>query len=151
MDLKVKPVLVYNVAQKREATSWRAWGGIQTEEDALKEVRRIEQELERLASAVSFPLTILPLSSLRSEEEASRSSEEIASADVALLYAAGGGRSVWYVSMSLTHTNHGWSHVGHKRAWFPRALLRSSLSCGTDKAHPMNLDGLAGVPVGCWA
>ena len=31
--LKVQPVLTYALPKRREATSWRGWGGIQTEQD----------------------------------------------------------------------------------------------------------------------
>ena len=32
--LVVKPILVYSAPERRHQSSWRAWGGIQTEEDA---------------------------------------------------------------------------------------------------------------------
>jgi hypothetical protein len=39
--LRVQPVLTYSVPKRREATSWRDWGGIQTEQDAAAEIQRI--------------------------------------------------------------------------------------------------------------
>jgi len=63
MELKVKPVLTYGVYQRREARSWRPWGGLQPEEDAREETQRIERELKDLSSTVSFPIEMLSLSS----------------------------------------------------------------------------------------
>ncbi|MDH5706672.1 MAG: twin-arginine translocation signal domain-containing protein, partial [Candidatus Aminicenantes bacterium] len=40
VPLKVKPILVYSTPQRRLQTSWRAWGAIQTQEDANQEVAR---------------------------------------------------------------------------------------------------------------
>ena len=48
--LVVKPVLVYETPTRREATSWRSWGGIQTQADAEAEVARIKGELDKLAT-----------------------------------------------------------------------------------------------------
>ena len=39
--LVVKPILTYPQPQRRPETSWRNWGGIQTEEDVGEEVARI--------------------------------------------------------------------------------------------------------------
>jgi len=94
MELKVKPVLTYGVYQRREATSWRPWGGIQTEEDAQEEVQRIEGELGDLASKASFPLKVLPVSPLKSAEDLSGVKEELSSSDLTLIYAAGGGGNI---------------------------------------------------------
>ena len=59
--LKVQPVLLYEVPQRREATSWRSWGGIQTEADAAKEKERISAELAKLKAQAEFPVEFLPL------------------------------------------------------------------------------------------
>jgi hypothetical protein len=42
--LVVKPILTYSVYRRLEATSWRAWGGIETESEADKEIARIRDE-----------------------------------------------------------------------------------------------------------
>jgi hypothetical protein len=88
--LIVKPVLSYETPTRRDQTSWRSWGGIQTQQDAESEAARIRGELNKLRSAADFPVTILPLSMGRSPEELAAAKEEIASADVVVLYAAGG-------------------------------------------------------------
>jgi len=92
-ELIVKPVLTYQIPQRKEATSWRPWGGLQSEEDAKKELQRIEGELKDLASNASFPLEILPLSSVKTMDEVAKV-EAIDSSDVTLIYAAGGGEDI---------------------------------------------------------
>ncbi|HDD60280.1 MAG TPA: sugar isomerase [Euryarchaeota archaeon] len=112
MELKVKPVLTYGVYQRREATSWRPWGGLQTEEDAKKEARRIEEELKSLSSSASFPLEVLPLSSLRTSDDVSLTKKELSSSDITLIYAAGGDKKVLETLVSCSR----WSliFVRHK-------------------------------------
>ena len=43
--LVVKPILVYSTPKRRHQSSWRSWGGIQTQQDAEQELQRIRQEL----------------------------------------------------------------------------------------------------------
>ncbi|MGC8834764.1 MAG: sugar isomerase, partial [Armatimonadota bacterium] len=86
--LTVQPVLVYSVPTRQKATSWRAWGGIQTEQQASEERERIQRELESLAKSADFPLEILPLISAKSPQELSSLSGR--RFDVTLMYAAGG-------------------------------------------------------------
>ena len=94
MKIRVKPVLTYGVYQRREETSWRPWGGLQTESDAQEEAQRIGRELEALALRASFPMEIEPLSSLKSLSDVSGIEEALTSADVTLIYAAGGGQDI---------------------------------------------------------
>jgi hypothetical protein len=46
----VQPVLTYDVPTRREATSWRNWGGIQTDQAAQAEKVRLEEELKKISS-----------------------------------------------------------------------------------------------------
>lgn len=87
--LRVLPVLVYGIYQKRPQTSWRSWGGIQTQEDVNQETARIKTELAQLQGEADFPLEFLPLQSVRDAKEI-LTRPEFASADVLLVYAAGG-------------------------------------------------------------
>ncbi len=59
--LRIEPVLMYRVPVRREAASWKSWGGVQSEESAAAEASRIEQELKTLAARASFPLEIAPV------------------------------------------------------------------------------------------
>jgi hypothetical protein len=90
--LTVQPVLVYSVPTRQRATSWRAWGGIQTEQQAGEERERIQRELESLAKSADFPIEILPLISAKSHQELSALSGK--KCDVTLMYAAGGGEDM---------------------------------------------------------
>jgi hypothetical protein len=124
VSLRIQPVLTYEIPRRREATSWRNWGGIQTEQDALAEKERIGRELAALTSKAGFPLDIRPTAMVMNTEQAAALSG--ADYDVLLLYAAGGGVKVlealtaegkWNV-MFLRH-NPGpvylWYEIAHNR------------------------------------
>jgi L-fucose isomerase-like protein len=68
--LNVQPVLMYRIPQRRPATSWKSWGGVQTEQAASEEANRISQELTSLSSDADFPVEILPVAKVRTVEEA---------------------------------------------------------------------------------
>jgi L-fucose isomerase-like protein len=70
--LRMQPVLVYKIAQRREGASWRTWSGLITEAHADEERARIRGELEALGAKADFPLEVLPLQSVRNGEEAKR-------------------------------------------------------------------------------
>ena len=84
LPLKVQPVLVYETPQRAEATSWRNWGAIHTEQDAAQEKNRIQAEIAALASA---EVEFLPLAGIRTPEEASKLAQ---GQDLTVIYAAGG-------------------------------------------------------------
>lgn len=90
--LRVQPVLTYDTPTRREATSWRNWGGIQTDEDAAKEMARITDELAKMSSKANFPLEVRPLVAVRNREQAANIAKE--NHDALLIYAAGGGGDV---------------------------------------------------------
>ena len=69
--LRVQPVLMYRLPTRREATSWKSWGGIQTEAAVAEETSRVVGELDALARKAEFPITVLPVQKVRSVEEAS--------------------------------------------------------------------------------
>jgi hypothetical protein len=91
--LKVKPVLSYEIPVRRHQTSWRSWGGIQTQADVAEETGRIRGELDKLRSTADFPVEFLPLSGVRKAADLS-SVTDLAGADVVLLYAAGAWKDV---------------------------------------------------------
>lgn len=88
MPLKVQPVLTYHLPKRREATSWREWGGLQTEADVAAEKAQITHELSKLSGAADFPLEVLPLAAVQSVEQAAPMAK--GGHDVMLMYAAGG-------------------------------------------------------------
>lgn len=88
--LVVKPVLCYQNRKRREQRSWRSWGGVQNPEAAKQEIARINEELRKLKAAADFPVEFRPLSAVQNKEQLAQTKDEIASADVTLVYAAGG-------------------------------------------------------------
>jgi len=88
--LVVKPILVYSTPKPRPQRSWRSWGGIQTEQDAEAELRRIRRELDKLGDEADFPLEFLPVAGIKGSGELSGLSD-LNKADVFIVYAAGGG------------------------------------------------------------
>jgi hypothetical protein len=89
LPLRVQPILLYEVAKMRQATSWRNWGGIHSEEDAASELGRISEEWKSMVSKADFPLTALPAVKIKTKEEAIaiRDAEDY---DTPVVYAAGG-------------------------------------------------------------
>jgi hypothetical protein len=87
--LRVQPALIYATPQRRNATSWREWGGVQTEQQAGEEQNRIQSELAAMKHNAEFPLEILPLASAKTMDEAAAIAR--GRHDVTLVYAAGGG------------------------------------------------------------
>lgn len=87
--LRIRPVLMYATPRRREQTSWKSWGGIQTDEAARAEAERIAGELRSLASEEGGTLEILPVvcAKTAAEVEAARRPE----GDAVIVYAATGG------------------------------------------------------------
>jgi hypothetical protein len=92
--LVVKPVFTYEIPERRKQTSWRSWGGIQTEKDAREEIRRIQEELKALSSQADFPVSFLPVSGVRTIEDLNKV-EDLKSPDMYLVYPAGGGMDMF--------------------------------------------------------
>ena len=92
--LTVKPVLTCDIPVRRDKTSWRSWGGIQTEKDVAAEVVRIGEELKSLGARADFPLKFLPLSEVRKNDDL-KAITDLESADLFLVYAAGGSQSIF--------------------------------------------------------
>jgi len=86
--LRVQPVLMYRVAERKQAASWKSWGGILSEEVAAEEVAHIARELDALAAEAGFPLDVRPLVKVTTLEEARAVHSN--DYDVVLLYPASG-------------------------------------------------------------
>ncbi len=87
--LTVQPILAYEIPKRRPQTSWRNWGGIQTEAQVSEEMSRIENELKALREKANFELIVKPVVKVKSAEEAARVVAD-GGYDVPLVYAAGG-------------------------------------------------------------
>lgn len=92
--LVVKPILTHEVPARREQTSWRNWGGLETEADADREVQRIRGELDDLRSKADFPVDFLPVARVRGTGDLDNIAD-LESADLFLVYAAGGGSGIF--------------------------------------------------------
>lgn len=86
--IKVQPVLMYRTPIRREQTSWKSWGGVQTEQAASEETKRISKELKSLSTRADFPLEILPVVKVKSTEEGSQVHKN--DYDVIIVYPATG-------------------------------------------------------------
>lgn len=87
--LKVQPVLLYDIPKRRQATSWRPWGGVQTEQEAAAEKERIRRELAEMSAPAGLPLEILSVESVQNPDQAAAIVK--GAQDVTLVYAASGG------------------------------------------------------------
>lgn len=87
--LVVKPVLIHSVYKRHPQTSWRSWGGIETQQDADQEVARIRGELDKLKSKADFPVKFLPVAAVQNSAQVSKL-PDFAEADTVLVYAAAG-------------------------------------------------------------
>lgn len=85
----VQPVLVYHLYERRKATTWKEWGGLQTRQDVAEEVRRIDTELRDLQPRAGFPLRTLPVLEVHSDATLARVLER--PCDLLLVYGAGAG------------------------------------------------------------
>jgi len=96
--LRVKPALTYQFCQPREKTSWRGYGGLQSQAEVDEEARRIEAELKRLSSQADFPIEVLPLALISNTPQA----KEVAGSDcdAILVYAAGGPDRSWFAALA---------------------------------------------------
>ena len=86
--LIVKPVFVYDLPQRREQTSWRAWGGIQTVEDANEETARIKNELAAIKQRADYPIEFLDVAAVTHINQM-KEHPDMAECDTILLYGAG--------------------------------------------------------------
>ncbi|MBM3494225.1 MAG: sugar isomerase [Armatimonadetes bacterium] len=90
----MQPVLTYSVPQRHEATSWRGWGGVQTEADAVAERDRIGREMAAMARACDFPLEVLPARAVANAGQAAAIPSN--RYDVLVIFAAGGWSDLFH-------------------------------------------------------
>lgn len=90
--LRVQPVLAYEIPKRRESTSWRQWGGLQTEADLNDEKARIGKDLAAIKAKGPAGMEFLPLREVATVEQAN----DVARGeyDAAIIYGAGGNNRV---------------------------------------------------------
>ena len=92
--LIVKPILTYAIPKRRHQSSWRNWGGIQTQNDAEKELALIKQELAAIKKKADYPVEFLPPTGVRNKGELDKVAD-LDQADTYIIYAAGGGMDMF--------------------------------------------------------
>jgi hypothetical protein len=151
LPLRVQPVLVYQISQRKQARSWRPWGGLESEQDAAQEKQRIGRELAGMKSSADFPLEILPLATAKDPEQAAAVVK--GGHDVVLSYAAGGSSKIlealtvpgqWHL-MFLRHRSgpvYLWYEIAHPR--FLRKTVDEYGQPGMD-VHDVVVDSYAEI------
>jgi hypothetical protein len=97
--LRVQPLFMYRLPQRKEATSWRSWGGVQTESAVSEELARISGELKAMAGRADFPLEILPTERIADAESAAKAGAQ--EYDVTLVYASTGPGTLLRACLAL--------------------------------------------------
>jgi hypothetical protein len=92
--LVVKPVFMYDIPTRQPQTSWRSWGGVQTQADADQESAHIKQELDKLQAEADFPVKFLPVLAVRNAAQVKAAEADLKSADAFVVYAAGGWKEI---------------------------------------------------------
>lgn len=127
--LIVQPAIVYGIYERREATSWRPWGGLHTEADVQAEIERIRGELDAMHARAEFPLEVRDVAPITSREQAAALRDD--DADVMLIYAPSGDGSV--IETLIDPKRHNLMFVRHKSGpvylWYeiasPRMLRKT--------------------------
>jgi len=88
MPLIVKPILVYDLPERREQTSWRNWGDIHSREAAQEEAGRIKTELTILKAKADYPVEFLDVSTVTNINQMN-DNPDMAKCDTIVLYGAG--------------------------------------------------------------
>jgi len=130
--LVVKPIFTYGTYAHRHQSSWRPWGGVETQAQATEEIARINGELERLTLAADFPVTMLPLTAAKAPADVA-GAKDMADADAVLVYASSGPLNQ-AIDAALAAKKHVIVFVRHKSGplylWYeiisPRYLRRHS-------------------------
>ena len=135
--LKIKPVLTYQIEKRQEKTSWRSYGGLQTQEQVNEEAMRIRAELKKLASRAEFPIEVLTLAMVDSDQKADEAADT--NCDVLLMYAAGGWQ-VYRLAASKTPKIMFLRHKSdHHYLWYEIAHWRLMRKNG-DTLEESNMD-----------
>jgi hypothetical protein len=88
--LQVQPILIYATPAPKEKSSWKSWGGVQTDAAAATEARHIDEELKTLSGQAEFGLQPLPAIKVKTPEEAARARAAVPAGAVTIVYPATG-------------------------------------------------------------
>lgn len=87
--LVVQPMLMYRLPVRKEQSSWKSWGGVQTPEAVADEVHRIRAELAQVVVEAGVPIEMRDVLEVTTTEQAAAARQ--GNHDVALVYACTGG------------------------------------------------------------
>jgi len=90
--IRVQPIFMYREQPPREKSSYKSWGNINNATEAAEEIKRLQNDLERLEKLAEFPMEILPLVTVQTREEAENVQKN--DFDVVLFFPANGSRDV---------------------------------------------------------
>lgn len=129
--IRVQPILMYRVATPRHQTSWKSWGDVQDHDTARREASRIQEELAALAARAEFPIDILPVTLVRTEDEAAQARAQ--DADVTVLYPASGSGQMLLACVrdqrTIVFVRH---QSGHVYYWYEALSTRYLKPNGAD-------------------
>jgi hypothetical protein len=86
--LKIQPVFMYRIPEPKRQTSWKSWGGVQTQDAVAQELARITKELASLPAPGGSDFDFLPVAPVTTPEQAAKVHE--GDHDAILLYASTG-------------------------------------------------------------
>ncbi len=99
--LRVRPVLLYATPAPKKQTSWKSWGGVQTEAAAAEELARINGEWAALRKKAEFPLEMLPAAQAASVEAVAAIPRE--ADELRVVYPATGSGAMLRAAMGEKH------------------------------------------------
>ena len=97
--LRVQPILMYTVSHPKKQSSYKSWGGIQTDASADKEAIHITEELNKLTKISEFPIELLPIAKVKTAEAAAKIHQR--DYDVVIVYPARGGGDLLQACLSM--------------------------------------------------
>ena len=107
---RVQPVLVYHLYERKKDTTWRQWGGLETEADVVREEAKINAELDRMSEKAEFNLEIADVARVNSDENLKKALAT--DCDLFLVYASGaGGPGIYNFSWIEALVNSGTPNV----------------------------------------
>lgn len=86
--LIVKPILVHDLPQRQEGTTWRNWGGVDSKEAAQEEVARITKELAGIKNKADFPVEFMEVTAT-TDMGPMQDHPDVKAADLLIVYGAG--------------------------------------------------------------
>lgn len=142
--MRVRPVLLYSTPTPKKQTSWKGWGGVQTEATASEELARIMGEWAALKKQAEFPLEVLTPAKASSVEAAAAIPRE--ADELRVIYPATGSGTMLRAAMG--DKNDALIFVRHRSGpvyyWYEalstKYLRKTTVPYGTEGAPRVSVD-----------